>query len=148
MTGLDYFAADPTGQGRTGMYGIDNRFGELDRTGELVFHVNNFDDNDLKWMWDEAEYINAGFEVRWPAGHTGDWDIVNPVNLPGGWMRDNMDGWIEPNPWWEEFVWTFDVPAGGMAFLDSFAVATLCFPEPATLGLLSLGGLVVLRRRR
>lgn len=155
MTGLDYFAADPTGQGRTGMYGIDNRFGELNRTGALVFHVNNFDDNDWKWMWDEAEYYpghpapgHVTFGVVWPAGYNGDWDIINPVDLPGGWLRDNMDGWIQPNPWWEEFVWTFDVPVGHWAFLDSFAVATLCIPEPTTLLLLSLGGLALLRRRR
>jgi hypothetical protein len=150
VEGLEHFYEDPTGSGRTGLIGIDNRNGDTSQTGKITFHVNNFDENPIKYYWDEAEYYNVGFEVVIPDDHEGAWEIKNPEDLPNGWMRDNADGWIKPNPYWEEFVWTFDVAPGEMAFLDNFRVATVCVPEPCSLTLWAVGviGVLVCARRR
>ena len=49
---------------------------------------------------------------------------------------------IYPNPIDEMFT------IGGNIDVDGIIVDTWCIPEPATLGLLLLGGLAMLRRRR
>ena len=37
---------------------------------------------------------------------------------------------------------------GGDVFVDQLVVDTICIPEPATMSLLALGGLALLRRKR
>lgn len=162
---LTWFDDDPTGQGHQGIVGISNPVGQPRVQAKLIFHVNNYPDNLLKKFWDEAVYridwdpydpndpnFKPGydpFSVEWPATSGGYWsEPQNQVNLPGGWVRDNIYGEIMPNPEWEEFVWNFDVPPGHSMYLDSFIVSTLCIPEPGTLSILVIAGLALLRARR
>ena len=70
------------------------------------------------------------------------------MNGPDTGWHENLDGEILPNPAYEEITIDFFVPVGEEAYIDSFEVATICFPEPATLALLLLGGLPLLRKRR
>ncbi len=147
---LQHFFEDPTGSGRSGLLGIDNREGDgTTKTGSIRFHINNFDnENPWKYFWDEAEYYGTFmFGVSWPTDCDGDWEFKNVQDLGDGWTRDNADGWIQPNPEWEEFVWNFSVEDGDMMFLDNFRVATLCIPEPGTLVMFGLCALAVIRRR-
>jgi hypothetical protein len=55
-----------------------------------------------------------------------------------------QDIWMEPNPDWEQIV--VDVPLG--TIIDEIVVDSISIPEPATMSLLALGGLALLRRRR
>ncbi len=60
----------------------------------------------------------------------------------GSWHATVINGTIEPQPNWEEFTFT----SMGNIFIDTIMIGTHC-PEPATLCLLALGGITVLRRR-
>ena len=73
---------------------------------------------------------------------------VYALNPPDMGMHENLDGEIIPNPAYDEITIDFFVGPGEEAYIDSFEVATICFPEPATLALLLLGGLPLLGRRR
>lgn len=53
---------------------------------------------------------------------------------------------VVPNPEFETI--TLDWYAGPGGIVDQVVVDTICIPEPATMGLLGLGGLVLLLRRR
>jgi hypothetical protein len=67
-----------------------------------------------------------------------------PVNVPlgGGWTESTFYFEIRPNPAQEQFF------IGGGIYVDELVVDTWCIPEPATLSLLALGGLAMLRRRK
>jgi hypothetical protein len=54
---------------------------------------------------------------------------------------------IWPNPYVEKINF-FVTPVTGPAVLDYIHVDTICIPEPATVALLGLGGLALLRRKR
>jgi hypothetical protein len=63
--------------------------------------------------------------------------------LANGWMHTTYNIRIEPNPQ-DEVVW---IQCG--VLIDEIVVDTLCFvPEPASLALLSFGGLAALLRRK
>jgi hypothetical protein len=67
--------------------------------------------------------------------------IVHEVPLAGGWYHTTYQIQLQPNPDWERILIT------GAVNVDELVIDTRCFPEPATLGLLALGGVALLRRR-
>ena len=68
--------------------------------------------------------------------------IDNDMQLPDGWQHTTFFASVNPNPYLEDIVIT-----GGLV-VDQVVVDTICVPEPATMGLLSVGGLAFLRRRK
>jgi len=68
-------------------------------------------------------------------------EVVDPAN---GWKK--LTDWyrIEPNPDREYICYGFS----GAAAVDYVIVNTVCVPEPLTISLLGLGGLMLRRRRR
>jgi hypothetical protein len=54
---------------------------------------------------------------------------------------------IEPNPYQEKISFVVSSVTGGAAVLDYIHVDTICIPEPATLAILGLGALALLRKR-
>ena len=144
--------------GYDGVIGIDNTGGAVPLAGTVVFHIDNWDDPQLvKHIWDEAEFMEGGDADIWeaapilPPGHVvvDTWlSDSNQISTDPELWQDNWYCKIEPNPPWEEKVIAFDVPAGDFAFVDRFHIATECVPEPVTLSLFALGGLLVTRRRR
>lgn len=70
------------------------------------------------------------------------------VFLDNGWMK-RVDLWyIEPNPNSERLCYGFNSSAtGAPAAVDSISVSTICTPEPITMLLLSLGA-IVLRKKK
>ena len=83
---------------------------------------------------------------------TGRYDLQHPGGIPAGmpggpacWYTYDWGFTITPNPEFEDIV--IDMPYCG--WIDQIDIDTICtVPEPATMGLLVLGGLAVLRRRR
>ncbi|HLB75284.1 MAG TPA: PEP-CTERM sorting domain-containing protein [Sedimentisphaerales bacterium] len=68
--------------------------------------------------------------------------VVDPAT---GWKKLTAKYIIEPNPDREIVNYSF---AGAHAAIDYVIVKTICVPEPMTVSLLGLGGLILARRRR
>ena len=69
----------------------------------------------------------------------------DPLSPGNGWFLYQSVWKIEPNPVNERIILTG--PAVGSR-IDQIVVDTICVPEPTTIGLLLIGGLMVLRKRR
>jgi len=160
---VSWYDTVPGWPGHQGLVGINNINGVQTISGSLTFHINNFlDERAEKWVWDEVYYYaspGATFLHTLavgpppPAGVMVTMDQkVNVWSISGtdNGMHENLDGTIAPNPPWEEVIFDFICDPGEEAYLDSFEVATICIPEPATLALLGLAGAtaIALRRRR
>lgn len=95
-------------------------------------------------------------EIWVEAGFTGELASLGVTTFNGGTVSDptfeapNIIGWqIWPNPYKEDIYFTiWPEQTGAQAYLDWVRVDTICIPEPATMCLLGLGGLILLRKRR
>ena len=95
-------------------------------------------------------------EIWVEAGFTGELASLGVTTFNGGTVSDptfeapNIIGWqIWPNPYKEDIYFTiWPEQTGAQAYLDWVRVDTICIPEPATICLLGLGGLILLRKRR
>ena len=138
--------------------GIDNSLGTEPVAGEVTIHFEN--------QLDLAKTTNVCVEfVFGSAGPAGlslavvptapsvvvDYDLMQDyLGSWSGmeWWRGNYWAHLDSSPSWEDIRFELTADAGAMVVLDSVFVATESVPEPATLGLLALGGLGLLRRRR
>ncbi|NVL91314.1 MAG: PEP-CTERM sorting domain-containing protein, partial [Desulfobacterales bacterium] len=132
---------DQSYKGREGVWHAD--------TVELAMEIPNRQVLDgYKEIWVEAifrGYLDGVSVSENPQGTT-----VIPLGqtitaLDKHWKRLNIGWRLEPNPY-SEIVYLSFRDSGGC--IDSVIVETNCVPEPATLLLLSLGGLALLRKRR
>ena len=67
---------------------------------------------------------------------------LEPPPADDFWYHSTYLIHIEPNPAWEI------VRIDGAIMVDQIVIDTICIPEPATMLLLSIGGLAVLRKKR
>jgi hypothetical protein len=122
-------------------------------SGTITFHFDNWERPwPVKHFYEElvlkieaAGSFNQDFFT--PSGkntYTDSWNNVQ--NLGGGSYRFSLWAEFQPNPPWEEKVFT--ISTNGNIYLDSLHVATECIPEPATIGILGLGALSLLRRKK
>lgn len=70
---------------------------------------------------------------------------VSHQQLDNGYYHDTYDIVIEPNPSAETITLK---PIQCALYVDEVVVDTRCIPEPATIGLLGLAGLFLIRKRR
>lgn len=119
---------------------------------KITFNIPNTPDGGIrKVMRIQLTYQEGSHE---PTITIGAWD--GPVILPddairplgNGRVRDRLTRWydyqIEPNPTKESV--TIEFPFSMGVKLDQVVIDTIC-PEPASLTLLALGGLGLVRRR-
>ena len=63
------------------------------------------------------------------------------------WGRWHSWGTLVPNPEYEEMINTIVFTQPGIMLIDYMHIATECVPEPATIALLSFGGLLLRKRK-
>jgi len=124
------------------------------RTGVLTgFEAGSWDiynfthDQPFKEIWLQITW--AGDVEIWmePVDVPGvlEVELVEEIDLGGGWKHTTFRSLISPNPDWEAIeLWG----EGGLIAIDQIVIETYCVPEPATMMLLGLGGLGLLRRKR
>ncbi|MBW8035772.1 MAG: PEP-CTERM sorting domain-containing protein [Planctomycetes bacterium] len=78
---------------------------------------------------------------------TGEWIEIGYTLLPGKTFQDLLDDMETREVVIGIHVKSIDQPGGG-AESDSFILNTVIVPEPATIGILALGSLLVIRKRR
>lgn len=139
--------------------GVDNLQGSAELNENITIHIDNWDDQNLrKNVFVDLLYgVSGAAELNWSLSSQPGFNVVDWAVNPPEYRYDNqgmswylLTAWwtIEPNPEWEELRVDFTLPPGSKAMLNHWNIATQCVPEPATLGLLALGGLAMIRRRR
>ena len=134
--------------------------------GPLSFGLLNFpDDNFQKRIRIQITFQGSGVMNFYVTSGSGDpgpmpWSgtpltklaavVAESYQHEDGWQTNAYDLVIEPNPAWESIMldWGYVGPQTWVSWIDQVVIDTQCIPEPGTLGLLILGGLAILRRRR
>jgi hypothetical protein len=142
---------NPYGMPQTGIIGHawmqdwDGRMGVWAFSGDLVTHIPNVPDHPdyTKELWIQLTWEPQG--LRGPQvlvdGLPGQLTGSVPVG-PAGWLHSTWVVYLPYNPPME------NVLIGGDIMVDELVIDTRCVPEPTTLGLLAIGGLCALLRRK
>jgi len=125
------------------------RFGIWPLSGRMDVTVDNYPiNNPEKWMWVQVVWqpqpglpntgpILGGFNP--PAGTPIE---IVPEQLPNGWFETTFKWKIYPNPIDESFI------IEGNINVDQVIIDTWCVPEPTSMLLWTMGGLLVAWQRR
>jgi hypothetical protein len=111
--------------------------------------IGNYDQaQPLKRIWMQLTYYAGGGAIPLVTTDPMWYDIQVPHkdDLGSGYWHITYDIYIRPNPDAETIIIE---PRDCTLFIDEIVIDTICtVPEPATFGLLGLGALVLLRKRR
>lgn len=130
---------------------IDGRQGVWPLSGEIDVYIPNLPEpNPLKYIWVQVTWKPAEYRDIFlpdePIVGVAPFDVMTTgkeqLQLPEGWVQSTFKITIEPNPP-EEWI-----TVKGNVLVDELVIDTICIPEPATICLLGLGGLVTLLRRK
>jgi hypothetical protein len=153
---------DPIWKETDDVHGSD-RYGIWTTSGYIDVVVDNHEPpNDFKWVWvqvtwapDMVGYTSAPTFTNLTPAADPNWpvELIDEIVWGDGWYTSTYQWRIYPNPTQESFRIGYDNSGGaglpGTAIIvDELVIDTWCIPEPATLGLLLLGGLAMLRRKR
>lgn len=125
---------------------------QADELVELVIEVPN---EAIRRPYKEI-YIEIGFLGEldsfavYPDPSGGNVELLAPheiVEMAGDWKKLTASYHIKPNPDKEYICYGFTAGTAGVAAVDYVIVNTICIPEPLTICLLGLGGLMLRRRR-
>jgi len=124
----------------------DGRQGVWPLSGTMLVGIsNNPVANPYKDVW-----IQLTWEAQAPGNRPTVWEtisgeygtIVSEVSVGGSWLLTTYNIHLIPNPSFE------NVRIDGGIMVDELVIDTICIPEPGTLALFGLGGLVLFLRRR
>lgn len=109
---------------------------------DILIQFTYYEDDPV--TWDHGTPVID--DVFIPAGWYDAW-MLQEFSLGGGWYYSQWYIHIEPNP---DFESIHIIASDGFSELtfDQIVIDTICIPTPASLGLLGLGGLLAVRRRR
>ena len=130
----DYF---PSLNGRQGVWSF---------SGEIWVDIPNrpepwpWKDIQIQLTWEEQASGERPFVVT-TAPEAINGTLVQEIALEGLWKHSIYTIHLEPNPAWEQ------IKISGNIDVDQLVIDTICIPEPAALALLTLGGLILCRRR-
>ena len=123
--------------------------------GNIVLDIDNRPEPlDYKEIWLQVTYYKFSGFSEVPAIDVVGADFVtaqtltveeDPLSPGNGWLLYQSVWKIEPNPMDERIILTGSIVGSR---IDQIVVDTICVPEPATMGLLIVGGLMLLRKRR
>ena len=137
------------------LYNFEGRTNVVELTGDyqLGFDMPNFEnDNPEKLMRIQATYYAVSGSQYSSVDAYADAEVSEPVlttsyNHGDGWFTDVWDLQFRPNPS-EEFIYVNFTNYPSCAYLDQVVIDTICVPEPATVCLLGLGALGLLKKRK
>lgn len=141
-TSWNWMTSDQSG--RTGIWPITR---EMD-----IYLPNSQEPNPIKFIWIELTWNpNIDYYSRFLPNQPSVSVASNPVYtdmqmsrydepLEDGWITSTFNITLLPNPF-EEWI-----AIKGYFLIDQIEIGTLCIPEPATLGILAIGGLALIRR--
>ena len=132
----------------------DGREGVWALSGEIWIDIwNQSVPLPYKWIWVQITWTPMEFEPN-------PFPIVEEIYTTGGpyygTLEDERVIGPDPYEWYHSSYWIELSPnpnfetiyIGGDIYVDEVVIDTWCFPEPASLSLLALGSLFVLRRKR
>ena len=131
-------------------FGTQTGMWDLGAEGTIVIDIDNSSEPlPYKEIWVQITYfldISAAPTVDVPGAEFlgSETYLVEDTGM-GGWYLDLTKWRIVPNPSHEQIVLTSDAMWGSV--IDQVAVHTICTPEPLSLCLLALGGMVIRRCR-
>ncbi|MCK4293484.1 MAG: PEP-CTERM sorting domain-containing protein [Planctomycetes bacterium] len=98
----------------------------------------------IELLWAPGEDLDPFLPETDPHVSVSPWGTREVSNEPqgGDWVLTTLKYVLYPNPPEEYITITGDI------LVDKLDITTECIPEPATMGLLGLGGLALLRIRR
>ena len=125
---------------------LDGRIGVWPLSGTIEVEIPNYPEpNDEKIIWIQLTWMPqapGNVPTVWETTYGVDAMEAGSMPLDGLWVHSVYEIILPENPPFEI------VRIDGGINVDQLVIDTICIPEPATIGLLALGGLAALRRKR
>ncbi len=146
VMGSGWWPDDPLSSSLTGVWDIGGD------DGSIILEIDNRPlELDHKEIWLQVTY-NQGLyaaptiDIATAQLISSQTEFVETDGFGGEWWLEQSIWRIEPNPSHEQIILTGDSLSGSL--IDQIVVDTYCVPEPTTMGLLLLGGLILRTKRR